>query len=346
MFTLILGIFLLATLIYGITLLKTYHQISAKELKRQARSGDKLAGSLYRVVGFGLSLDIILWFVVGLSGGALFTLLASVMPHWSAVVLISILVWCGFAWLPKSNSSYPSRQIANYSAKPLQFIIDLLYPILSKIEKIIIKNRPITIHTGLYEKQDLIDLLSQQKGQLDNRISKDDLRVAINALTYSSKLICDVMTPKRVMKTVSAKDAIGPILMEELHKSGHSRFPVYQDGKEDFVGVLYLRDLIRSREGGLVKDFMMKQVYYVHDESSIGEVLQAFIKTHRHLFLVVNSFEEVVGLVTLEDVLEQIIGKPILDEFDEYESMRAVAEKQAQKDHKTYLEPTAKAQND
>lgn len=339
MFVFFIELILLALLLYGIVLHKTYHQVSAKELKRQARAGDELAGSLYRVVGFGASLDILLWFVIGISGGILFTLLASHMPSWLAVIFISVIVWAGFAWLPKSNSSYLGRQIAKFSAKPLQVIIDVLFPILSRIEKLILKYSPVSVHSGLYEKQDLLDLLNQQKGQLDNRISKDELLIASNALTFSNKTVAEVMTPKRVMRSVLAEDSIGPILMEELHKSGHSRFPVRQKDGEDYVGVLYLRDLVSAKSGGKVKDVMMDRVYFVHDESDLGEVLQAFIKTHRHLFLVVNSFEEIVGLITMEDVIEQILGKPILDEFDEYGSLRAVASKLAQKEHQENHEP-------
>ncbi len=325
MWLFIFCILLVIVLLYTIILLKTYRHISVKELKRQARSGDKLANSLYRVTGFGYSLDIFLWFVIGISGGLLFALLSSHINFWISAIIISLMIWLGFAWLPKSHGSYVGRQIARYSAKPLQVIIDFLYPLLSRIERQLMKFTPISLHTGLYERQDLLDLLSQQKGQLDNRISKEDLMIAQNALTFGEKTVAEIMTPKRVVKFVSIEEQVGPVLMEELHKSGHSRFPVYEGKKDNFVGILYLRDVIKARAGGSVRSLMVNKLHYVHDESSISDVLQAFIKTHHHMFLVVNGFEEVVGLVTMEDVIEQIIGKPILDEFDDYESPRAVA---------------------
>lgn len=334
MITLLLEILLTLLLLYAIVLLKTYRHVSSKELKRQARQGDALADSLYKVVGFGASLDIVLWFIIGISGGLLFTLLADSMPYWLAAVAITVMIWLGFAWLPTSHSTKLGRQIARQSAGPLHWLIDFSYPLLVKIERLLHRHTPITVHTGLYAKEDLIDLLSKQKGQLDNRIDKEDLLIARNALSFGEKYVRDVMTPRRVIKTISASETVGPVLMEELHKSGHSRFPVYQDKKDNFVGVLYMRDMLKARAGGQVKNLMETKVYYVHDESSLSEVLQAFIKTHHHLFLVVNSFEEVVGVITMEDVLEQIVGKPILDEFDQYDSLRAVAGKQAEKEHK------------
>lgn len=333
MWLLIFSALLVVILLYAIVLLKTYRRISSKELKRQARSGDALAKSLYKVTGFGYSLDIFLWFVIGVSAGLLFAILSSHINFWIATLFITIMIWLSFAWLPKSHGSYLGRQIARYSAKPLQVIIDFLYPLLVRLERFIVKITPITIHTGLYEKQDLVNLLRQQKGQLDNRISKEDLIIAQNALTFGEKSVADIMTPKRVIKSVNISEQVGPVLMEELHKSGHSRFPVFENSQDNFVGLLYMRDMLKARAGGTVKSLMEKKIFYVHDESSISEVLQAFIKTHHHLFLVVNDFEEVVGLVTMEDVLEQIIGKPILDEFDNYESPRAVATRLAKQDH-------------
>jgi CBS domain containing-hemolysin-like protein len=71
----------------------------------------------------------------------------------------------------------------------------------------------------------------------------------------------------------------------------------------------------------------------VHEDFTLYQALQAFLKTKHHLFLVVNSFEELVGILTIEDVLEQMIGKPIVDEFDRYDDLRAVAAAAAHKDH-------------
>lgn len=343
MMFLILSILLSAFLLYGIVLLKTYRKASAKELKRQARGGDKLADALYKVVGYGASLDIVLWFVIGLSAALLFALFAQNMPFWLSVFGIASIIWFGFAWLPSTHGTQFGRELARYTAGPLHAIINTLYPLLSRIERFIGKYRPITVHTGLYTKDDLLDLLKQQKGQLDNRVSKEDLLIAQHSLTFGEKQVRDVMTPRRVMATVAGSETISPIVMEELHKTGHSRFPVYEDRKDNFVGLLYMRDMVKKRTSGKVKDLMEKKVYYVHDEDQLTDVLQVFIKTHHHLFLVVNSFEEVVGLITMEDILEQVVGKPIIDEFDQYDDLRAVAAKQAQKERANHDHPLKKS---
>jgi len=109
---------------------------------------------------------------------------------------------------------------------------------------------------------------------------------------------------------------------------------VYDGKSTNIVGILYLHDVLQKQKGGSVKDIYKKQVVYAHEEQTLYQTFQAFLKTKRHLFVVVNRFEEVIGIVTIEDVLEQIIGQPIMDEFDQYEDLRAVAARAAEKIHK------------
>jgi len=139
--------------------------------------------------------------------------------------------------------------------------------------------------------------------------------------------------PKRVVKMVAASETVGPILLDELSKSGHSRFPVYDEKRDNIVGILYLHDLVASKETGRVDEVMSKKLTYVHEDFTLYQTLQAFLKTKRHLFLVVNSYEELVGIITIEDVIEQMIGRPIVDEFDRYDDLRAVAAAAAHKEH-------------
>ena len=77
---------------------------------------------------------------------------------------------------------------------------------------------------------------------------------------------------------------------------------------------------------------------FINEDSNLRQALSAFLKTHHHLLIVVNSFEEMVGVLSLEDVLEQILGKQIVDEFDSYDNLRAVASIAAQKDQAQHNE--------
>lgn len=339
MVMLIFGCVLLAILLLGVTLLKTYTRIPIKELKRQATSGDEIARALWRPVAYGTRLRILLWGIIGLSASLLLVLVARIWP-WplAALATFFILILC-FAWLPGSPLSRLGVILARYIAPTLQWVLDRTRPVLEPVERLLKKTRPVTVHSGLFSKNDLLDLIRQQKIQIDNRITKSELRIAAHALTFGDKTVGHVMTPYRKIKMVSASDLVGPILMAELHDSGHSRFPVYQDDKNNVVGTLYLHDLVTAKKGGLVKSCMKRDVFYVHENQPLMSVLDAFLKTQHHMFLAVNSFEEIVGVITIEDILEQILGKNIVDEFDKYDDLRAVAAKEAKDDikkHKTH----------
>lgn len=333
----IILILLVGLVLIAITLQKIYTQIPRTELKRRARQGDEFAGALYQAAAYGLSLQLLLWGIIGLASAGFFVVLARSVPAWLAVAVSLVIVWLGFAWLPNTRVTQASNALARYLTPPVTWLVSHLYPILSRLADWVRRHRSISVHSGMYQKEDLLSLLNKQKTQHDNRITDNELRIAANALTFGDKTVRDIMTPRRVVKTVSATDTVGPLLMNELHNSGHSRFPVYQDKPDNVVGILYVRDLVAAKAGGRVRDLMSSKLYYVHEEQSLNGVLQAFLRTKHHLFIVVNSFEEVVGIVTIEDVLEQIIGKPIIDEFDRYDDMRAVAALKARHEHKNQV---------
>jgi CBS domain containing-hemolysin-like protein len=215
-------------------------------------------------------------------------------------------------------------------------------PVFGRLARWLPPGRSPAAHTHLYESNDLLDSFKKQNRQSDNRIPDSDLKIAANALTFGDKKVSSIMTHRREIRLVGANDTIGPMLMDELHKSGFSRFPVVKDTSKTaspaVVGTLYLNKLIGYEGGGKVKDLAVKDVYFINEDNDLRQALGAFLKTHHHLLIVVNSFEEMVGVLSLEDVLEQILGKQIVDEFDAYENLRAVAKMDAQKEQAEHEE--------
>ena len=327
-----------------VSLQKTYTHLPQKELKHRAQTGDEFAGLLFRAAGYGLSLEILLLTLIGLCSAGFFVLVDRSLPAWEALIISIIVLWFSFIWLPNTKVTKLSATLVRLCTPTLSWVLDKLHPLLSRLAVFTSRHHTITLHTGLYQKEDLLDLLNRQKTQVDSRISDNDLQIAQNALTYGDKLVRDILTPRRVAKMISATDTIGPVLMDELHANGHSRFPVYQDKTDNIVGTLYVRDLVAAKTGGRVRDLMSKRVYYVQEEGTLDHILQAFLKTKHHLFIVVNNFEEMVGIVTIEDVLEQILGRPILDEFDKYDDMRAVAALEAHHIHRGHKDEHSKSE--
>lgn len=323
----------------SVSLERTYYRVRTAELKRRAREGDPFAAALYRAASYGASLRLLLWVIVGVAASGFFVALTRSLPVWLALGISAVVVWFGFAWLPNSRvtviSAYPAKWLAPAFAR----LLNRLHPLLDWIVHLVRRYRPLHAHSGLYRRADLLELLDQQFVQFDNRISKTELDIARHALQFGDKLVREVMIPRRAVRLVGVADIVGPLLINELHESGFSRFPVYQGKKDNIVGTLYLRDLVGLTAEGSVQNVMKHKVYYVHEEQTLHDVLQAILKTRHQLFVVVNEFEEFVGIIGLEDVVEQIIGRPIMDEFDRYEDIRAVAARAAKKEHDQHGKP-------
>ena len=323
-------------------LYRAFAHTSAKELKRRARQGDEIAILLYRTVSYGLSAEFILGGLGLLSLYGALVLLVDALGAWLALPLLLVLGMVGALFIDsKGGTAKTATWLAVHISPVLAWIIERLHPVLDWMVRAMRRLFPVHLHSGLYEKEDLVALLEQQKRQPDNRIPHGEIDLLTHALRFGEQTVADTLVPKRVVKAVSADENIGPVLMDELHGSGHSRFPVYETKKDNLVGVLYLHDLVATKRTGAVRGLMRTKLTYVHEDFTLYQTLQAFIKTKQHLFIVVNSFEEYVGIITIEDVLERVIGELTIDEFDQYDDLRAVAAAAAKKDHDKHHEPHA-----
>lgn len=325
----VITILALLGLLYGCVLLSAASRIlPLKELKRRARGQrDPQAASIYALSSHGSSAEFFLW-AVAASSAAGILLLAASYGNWPLLLLSLLIGWIFWNRQAHNFSSWRWR-LAAFSAQPVASLVSLLQPVLGPAADWLEQKRLSLLHTNIYEKEDLLELIKTQDYQSDNRISQLELKAASGALTFGDKIVGDVMTPRRVVKMVAATDAVGPLLMDELHASGFSRFPVVKEATKsanpEIIGMLYLHDLVGHGGAGRVRDVMKKKVYFINETQNLKDALKAFIKTEHHLLVVVNNFEEITGVITIEDVIEQILGEKIVDEFDRYDDMRAVA---------------------
>ena len=318
------ALILLGLALLAVVLQKTYYFFPVKELKRQARSGDKLATVLFRAVAYGGSLRLLLWILIGLTVAGAFVLLQIAAPTWLVFIAVTGLIWYGFAWSPNAQVTPIGAKVVVVVTPIVAWTLYYTHPLLDRFVRFMSRHRPVTFHTGLYEREDLQELIESQRRLPDSRISPAELDIVLHALSFGEKTVQSIMIPKRSVKTVSEADVIGPILMDELYESKHTRFPVVS-ADDRILGVLFLRNVVASRHGGVIRDVMKPTVNYVHEDQTLYQVLHAFLTTKHQLFVVINSHQNYVGVVTIEDVLEQIIGHKIENDFDAYDDPKAVA---------------------
>jgi CBS domain containing-hemolysin-like protein len=158
-------------------------------------------------------------------------------------------------------------------------------------------------------------------------LSEDERALIVASLAFKDRTVNEIMTPRTVMTTIHKDEFLGPLVLSELHDSGHSRLPVIAEDLNHVVGMLHVRDLLslNNKHSATAEKVMEKKVFYIHHEDTLEHALAAFIKTRHHLFIVINEQRETVGLLSLEDVLETLIGRAIVDEDDNHADLRAVA---------------------
>ena len=151
--------------------------------------------------------------------------------------------------------------------------------------------------------------------------------VIANVLSLGNRFVKDVMTPRTVVislnKDVKLEDAYN-----ETKQWEHSRIPVYDEGPEDIVGIVLTKELFKALaedKGGLSLKDLMRPVRFVVEAARLNNVLMDFINTREKLFAVIDEYGGLSGVVTLEDILEEILGREILDEFDQVDYKRKLA---------------------
>ncbi len=212
-----------------------------------------------------------------------------------------------------------SDRLRDMSMPWLQKAAGALRPVLSWL-----RDRDTTTpEATLNSQEELLDLVRRSPGVL----SKEEQTRLESSLTFDERTVGDIMTPRSVIDAVPVGETLGPLVLDELYKTGHSRFPVFKSDLDHVVGMLYLHDLIDLKSGSQpAKEAMQSKVYFIREDRDLSHALHGFLSTRHHLFVVVNKYRETVGLLSLEDTMEALLGVKITDEFDAFDDLRAVAE--------------------
>ncbi|MFO1089332.1 MAG: CNNM domain-containing protein [Hyphomicrobiales bacterium] len=172
-----------------------------------------------------------------------------------------------------------------------------------------------TILSSPEELRSAIDLHSNE-----GSVVKHDRDMLGGVLDLKELDLFDIMVHRTKMRTLDAAEPPAEIIAEVL-KSGHSRFPVWRDTPDNIIGILHARDLfaaLHARGGDASKiDIadLLSPPWFVPDTTTVADQLNAFLKRKTHFALLVDEYGEVMGLITLEDIIEEIVGD-IADEHD------------------------------
>jgi len=239
------------------------------------------------------------------------------------IILLTLLVLLFGEITPKIWASKIPLTFAKIVSIPLYWTGIILYPItkilanslqlvFSRVGK---RNKESAIHTS--ELAHLADL-GVEKGMIE----EDEQELIHSIVNYGTTTAKEIMTPRVDITAISVGSTFDE-LMKTITKSGHSRIPLYGENVDEILGIIYAKDLlpfIKSEEGR--KSFSLKKLarpaMFVPETKLINQLLQEFKAKKMHVGIVVDEYGGTAGLISLEDILEEIVGE-IRDEFDKEE---------------------------
>ena len=271
-----------------------------------------------------------------LLGNTLVDVLAAALASWLAVELygevgvayatgaITILIVIFAAVLPKTYSLAYADRVALVIAPVMRVIIFLLTPCTKTIEFIVRQLLRLT-PTKVDDEANILAAHEEIRGTIDlqakeGTVAKTDAEMLGGVLDLRDLKVSDIMVHRTKMETINVDEEPERIL-DEIMKSQYSRVPLWKDEPENIIGVLHTKDLLgelaRTGWNPSVLDVTKSAIppWFVPDTTSVKAQLAQFLKKKMQLALVVDEYGEVQGLITLEDILEEIVGQ-IADEHD------------------------------
>ncbi|MCM2342791.1 transporter associated domain-containing protein [Rhodoferax sp.] len=169
------------------------------------------------------------------------------------------------------------------------------------------------IHPGPDSTDELIETLAE--AEHNQLIGADSRKMLEGVIRMADMSAGDVMVPTTRMELINIDDPYDA-MMHGVIDTAHSRFPVFEGERENIIGILMAKDLLKlQRAPELNIRALLRPAVFVPESKGLNDLLRDFQSNHNHLAIVIDEFGRVAGLVTIEDVLEQIVGE-IEDEFD------------------------------
>lgn len=222
---------------------------------------------------------------------------------------------------PKSIAIMNTEKIAIYTALPLIIFYRITYPIMWLFNcstNIVVKIFGISqANEGEdFYTDDEIKLLVEESYK-HGLIDKTELTLVGNIFDFSDKTVKEVMIPRTDMVCIFMEDSFDKIIEKTLHEQ-LTRYPVCKGNKDNIVGFIHIKDLYRQKiEGNSTNiEKIIRDIKFVPESLSISELFKMFQKDRSQLAIVIDEYGGTYGLVTIEDILEEIVGD-IQDEFDE-----------------------------
>ena len=238
----------------------------------------------------------------------------------SGILTLLILVFSEI--IPKTLGSTYWRGLVGSAVRLIQFLIWGTYPFVLLAE--FISN--FGSDSASVTREEVIAMA--EMGEDEGILEEQETDLIENTLRLKDIKVSDVMTPRNVIFALNKDMTVGQVL-EEHETLGFTRIPVFDTNLDNMIGMVNRYNIVNRKAEDQFSTRMseiIKDIPWVNENDSIDKVLELFIENRDHLCLVKDDFDTLTGLITLEDAVETLLGKEIVDEHDSVVDMRDLAE--------------------
>jgi CBS domain containing-hemolysin-like protein len=247
---------------------------------------------------------------------AAFVIISFLGPRWGVLVstlavTIFLLIFCEIT--PKIFATKYTERVCFTVARPMRWLINFLAPIVNVITKL--TNHLIKMFGG--ELPARSPLITEEEirmmieiGKEEGVLGDEERKMLHRIFEFGDTKVSEVMMAKDEMVAVDIK-ATSEQLLELVTEEGHSRFPVYEGDKGNIKGVIYARDLLHIWRNDLliIVPDLVHPAYFIDQDRRVSDLLRDFQQKHIQIAIVTDKEQKALGLVTLEDLIEEIVGE-------------------------------------
>lgn len=318
MISIVILLIALSALFSGLTI--GMFSLSISGLERKIRMGETSAEKVLAIRKDGNYLLCTLVLGNVAVNAAIGQVLADLMPAGLVAGMIATgLIFLFGDMLPQAVVARHAFRVAEKTSWLVRIFMTIMWPIAKPLSLFLnwVLGKE---HAEFYSKQELMEVINDQDGE---SIDKEEHKILVNAISFSEKTAYDVMTPITAMYRVWDDWKLDAKLLEQIREHHYSRIPVTHVTRDHVVGVLYAKDLIGLKGSPLVSEVCdTRPIIRVKEEQHLDSILREMITKKIHISFVYNEFNTLLGIVTMEDITEQILGEEIMDEGDTHADLQ------------------------